>query len=413
MMSVFEAAWVIARRDFVATVYSRSFVLFLIVPLIMFGAIVLTSQVVDERTASQPNVAVVADSATVAALTTARDRLVKATEAHVFPALTPVAPAENVAVQTGQLLADDAGGYSAVFSGTLDRPVLTGPTKVDESVGERMNLIVEDARRVAALEAAGRTAAPARVERVVTDQAAGNLQMIRQDIARGIQGLIFGITVMLATLLLSNLAEEKTNKVIEVLAASVPLDAVFLGKLISMLGISFVGLALWGGVLGLSATLFYQVFQDWITLPQVGPAVGWPVFLLLVLLYYGSNYMLLGALFLGIGAQANNIREIQTMTMPITLLQGGVFFLALTVVGSSNDWLAWAAYIFPFSSPLTMIAYASEHATLWPHLLALAWQALWIVLIIRLSSRLFRMTALKSTTGESFFSFLRKARSGG
>ena len=76
MMSLFEAAWVIARRDFVATVYSRSFILFLIVPLIMFGAIVLTSQVVDERTASQPNVAVVADSATVAALTAARDRLV-------------------------------------------------------------------------------------------------------------------------------------------------------------------------------------------------------------------------------------------------------------------------------------------------------------------------------------------------
>ena len=411
-MSLFEAAWVIARRDFVATVYSRSFVLFLVVPLIMFGAIVLTSQVVDERTASQPNVAVVADSATVAALTTARDRLVAATEANIFPALTPVAPAENVAVQAGQLLADDAGGYSAVFSGTLDRPVLTGPTKVDESVGGRMGLIVEDARRVAALAAAGRPAAPVRVERVVTDQAAGNLQMIRQDIARGVQGLIFGITVMLATLLLSNLAEEKTNKVIEVLAASVPLDAVFLGKLISMLGISFVGLALWGGMLGL-AYLFVQVVQDFVTLPQAGPAVGWPIFVLLVLLYYGANYMLLGALFLGIGAQANNIREIQTMTMPITLLQGGVFFLALTVVGSGNDWLAWGAYLFPFSTPLTMIAFASEQATLWPHLLALAWQALWIVLIIRVSSRLFRMTALKSTTGESFFAFLRSRRSRG
>ena len=44
--------------------------------------------------------------------------------------------------------------------------------------------------------------------------------------------------MLLATLLLSNLAEEKPNKVIEVLAAAVPLDAVFLGKLIAMLGIS-------------------------------------------------------------------------------------------------------------------------------------------------------------------------------
>ncbi len=410
MMSVFEAAWVIARRDFVATVYSRSFILFLIIPLVMFGAIVLTSQLVDERVAQQPNVAVVADGETVSAIAAARNRLAEATEEHGFPALTSVAPAENVTVQIGQLLADQAGGYSAVLSGTLDRPVLTGPVKVEENVGQRMNLIVDDARRVAALEAAGRPVAPVRVERIVTEQAAGNLQMVRRDIARGVQGLIFGITVMLATLLLSNLAEEKTSKVIEVLAASVPLDSVFLGKLISMLGISFVGLALWGGMLGL-AYLFVQVVQDFVTLPQAGPAVGWPFFVLLVLLYYGANYMLLGALFLGIGAQASNIREIQTMTMPITLLQAGVFFLALTVVGTDGGALAWAAYIFPFSSPLTMIAFASEHAALWPHLLALAWQLVWIVLIIRLSARLFRMTALKSTSGDSFFSFLRKARS--
>ena len=59
--------------------------------------------------------------------------------------------------------------------------------------------------------------------------------------------MIFTVTLLLATLLLSTLVEEKTNKVIEVLAAAVPLDAIFLGKLIAMLGISLVGLALWGG----------------------------------------------------------------------------------------------------------------------------------------------------------------------
>lgn len=408
MMSVFGAAWVIARRDFIATVYSRSFIFFLIIPLVMIGAIVLTSQVLDERVLSQPQVAVVADSETVSALAAARRRLVEGTSELAFPALRAVSPAQNVTVQSRRLLADDAAGYSAVFSGTLDRPVLTGPTKVDESVGRRMNLLVNDARLMAALEAAGRPVAPVAIERVVTEQAAGNLQMIRQDMARAVQGLIFGVTVMLATLLLSNLAEEKTNKVIEILAAAVPLDAVFIGKLISMLGISFVGLALWGGIIGL-AYLFVQVVQDFVALPEVGPAVGWPVFVVLVLIYYGANYMLLGALFLGIGGQASNIREIQTLSMPVTLLQAGVFFLSLTVVGSPGGALTWFAYLFPFSSPLAMIAFAAEYSTIWPHLLALAWQALWIVLIIRISSRLFRMTVLKSSSGESFFAFRRKA----
>ena len=38
MRNVFESAFVIARRDFVATVYTRTFILFLLAPLIMFAS---------------------------------------------------------------------------------------------------------------------------------------------------------------------------------------------------------------------------------------------------------------------------------------------------------------------------------------------------------------------------------------
>ena len=413
MMSVFEAAWVIARRDFVATVYSRSFILFLIVPLLVFGVALSVGQIAEEseRSASQPAVAVVTDGATAEALAAARERLAAGTPERSLPILRNVPPAENAGVQARRLLADEVEGYSAVFSGTLDRPVVTGPSKVDEQVTSRLQLIVETARRDAALAGADVDYRPAAIQRVVTEQAAGNLQMIRRNLAQTVMGGIFAITVLLATLLLSNLAEEKSNKVIEVLAAAVPLDSVFLGKLIAMLGISVVGLALWGGMAAIGY-FFFQALQDWMTLPQAGPAVGWPLFILLVVTYYITDYLLLGALFLGIGAQASNIREIQTLSMPITMLQVLVFLLAMTATGSSSAALVWAAYIVPFSSPLMMVAYAAQQGALWPHLLALLWQALWIVLIIRISSRWFRMTALKSSPGGSFFSLAgwRRAR---
>jgi ABC-2 type transport system permease protein len=411
---LFEAAWVIARRDFVATVWSRSFILFLLVPLIVFAAAMIVGRVIDAREGDslQPQVAVVADGATVRALEAARARLVAATSERSFPVLRPVAPAEDVSIQAGRLLADEQGGYSAVLSGTIDDPVLTGPAKIDEYVGRRVALVVDEARRDAAIAASGRAVSAPAIARVVTDQAAGNLQMTRRAIARSVQGLIFGITVLLATLLLSNLAEEKSNKVIEILAAAVPLDSVFLGKLIAMLGISFVGLALWGGI-GALAYAFAQAVQDWVTLPQVAPAVGWPAFILLVLLYYGANYMLLGALFLGIGGQASNIREIQTISMPVTLLQVVVFLIAAAAVSEDGGALTWFATIFPFSSPLAMIAHAARFDSLWPHLLALAWQAIWVVVIIRASTRLFRMTVLKSAPAGAFFSlaFLRRPNS--
>jgi ABC-2 type transport system permease protein len=415
MTGLFESAWVIGRRDFVATVYSRSFILFLLVPLIVFGAAIAAGNLAEENelSASQPVVAVVADTATAQALAQARERLVAGTSERSFPVLRTVAPAENVAVQARRLLADEGAGYSAVFSGTLDRPLLTGPSRVDEAVAQRLRLIVDSARTLAALDRAGARPPPATIEREVTAQAAGNLQIVRRSLAQGTQTIIFGATVLLATLLLSNLAEEKSNKVIEVLAAAVPLDAVFLGKLVAMLGISLVGLAVWGGMLAL-AYLFVQVLQDWMTLPQAGPAVGWPVFVLLVLFYYASNYMLLGALFLGIGGQASNIREIQTLSMPVTMLQVIVFLLAMSTVGAEGGALMWIAYVVPFSSPLAMVAHAAQYSALWPHLLALLWQAAWIVIIIRASARMFRMTVLKSGSGGAFFNLaaLFRARSG-
>ena len=410
-MNLWESAWVIARRDFVASVFSRFFILFLLAPLLLFGFMIFFSLTTDaqDRAASQPVVALVTDTATADALNQTRARLIANMSEQSFPILRKVNPAENVPAQAQALLADETGNYSGVFSGTLDRPVLTGPLRTSDFVGRRMQLLLDESRRTNALDAAHAAPQALQIQRVETAQASGSLATSRRAVGQGAQVLIFTITLMLATLLLSTLVEEKSNKIIEILAASVPLESIFLGKLIAMLGISLVGLALWTGMAGVAFGLFYTAMHNFISFPSVSPAVGWPAFLVLMLLYYTANFMLLGALFLGIGGQASNIREIQTISMPVTLLQLMVLLLATNAVSGAGA-LAWFAYAFPFSSPMSMVAMAAQSGALWPHLLALAWQALWVVLIVRISSRLFRRTVLKSTTTGSFLSlkFLRK-----
>jgi ABC-2 type transport system permease protein len=86
----------------------------------------------------------------------------------------------------------------------------------------------------------------------------------------------------------------------------------------------------------------------------------------------------------------------QSLNMPVVMLQMGVYFLAVTVINNDGGWASTAAYIFPFSSPLAMIAEAGQSDDLWPHLLAIPWQALWVFLTIRVSAILFRKTVLKS-----------------
>ena len=416
MKKILESAFVIARRDFVATVYTRTFILFLLAPLIMVGLAfgVGTVSAEADMEASRDRVAIVADSQTVEAVQHSRTRLVSGTSEQAFPELTAVAPAENVTVQAQALLADTESNYSAVLSGTLQRPVLTGPAGIEDGVGARVQLIVDEARRDLALQDRGVSVALEPLGRVMTDQAAGNLRSVRHFIARAGQFIIFFVTLMLATLLLSNLVEEKSNKVIEILAAAVPLEAVFLGKLLAMLAMSVVGLVLWAGMIAFASMIVVGLLPPWMQPPPIAPAVGWPVFAVLIILYYATNYLLLGALFLGVGGQANSVREVQTLSMPITFLQMMVFLLAMTAVTDDAGMWTWLAYLFPLSSPLAMIALAAQSDSLWPHLLGLAWQTLWVLIIIRIGVMMFRRTVMKSPGAGSALRFGRgkKAEAG-
>ena len=108
------------------------------------------------------------------------------------------------------------------------------------------------------------------------------------------------------------------------------------------------------------------------------------------------SYLLLGAIFLGIGAHASSAREVQTLSMPVTMAQVVIFAFASVAVGAPNATKAIAAAIFPLSSPDVMIARAGELPGLLPHLVAIVWQLLWVALFLRIASRIFRRSVLKS-----------------
>ena len=95
------------------------------------------------------------------------------------------------------------------------------------------------------------------------------------------------------------------GEIIEILAAAIPMQAVFLGKLFAMLAVSFVGIAVWGTMGGIGLALSGGIGGG---LPA--PAVGWPLFALLFLAYFAMAYLLLGSIFLTIGAMAPTVRDV-------------------------------------------------------------------------------------------------------
>lgn len=398
MKEILRAALVIARRDFSAVILSKTFILFLLGPLfpvligMAFGG--LGEKITNESL--RPTVGISMGKADRDQMERAYEALAKRIGSKNLPALRRAPQGDPRA-----LLARPDARFIAILSGTVDRPVLTGKAS-------DLGWLEGDVGLIASAALAGERLPHVTVRKQFVTASAGAEAQSRLLTGRAAQVLIFLLTMLLAGMVLSNLVEEKTNKVIEILAAAVPIDAVFLGKLIAMLAMSFVGICFWGSGILLGVRLFAG--------PSVvapTPAVGWPMFILLGTIYFTMAYCLLGSLFLGIGAQAATVREVQTLNMPVTMAQMGVFFFATYAVDHMGSAPEIAATIFPFSSPFAMIARAAQDAAIWPHLLAIVWQAIWVGVIIRLGVWLFRRHVLKSGQAHGRGLFRRRSASTG
>ncbi|MDP5104136.1 MAG: ABC transporter permease [Erythrobacter sp.] len=393
-LTALEATWVIARRDFIAVLFSRAFLFFLIGPLfpVLIGGLAGSIGGQVQRDAVSIEIGLALSAEENAAMITAGNAL--RPQLHgLVPELHVVKEAMGEQNFDARAFLDQRrGNYAAILTGTLAAPQLVGTEGQIARWSGPIELI--------AATASG--AAPARFPQassqvVATSAASDRTNRIRT--AQAAQMVLFLLTMLLGGMVLSNLAEEKGNKIIEILAAALPMDAVFMGKLFAMLGVSFVGIAVWGTV----GWGFWAIAEDAIvTVTQTnfrdlpGPAVGWPLFLALGIAYFTMAYLLLGSLFLTIGAMASSVREVQTMSMPVTMLQLMVFFLSAANIGQTGTPLELTSVVFPLSSPFAMLARAALEETLWTHALALLWQGVAVILLVKGGSLLFRKRVMKS-----------------
>jgi len=388
-LSRLAAALVVARRDFSAILFSRSFFFFLLGPIfpVLVGAMAGGVGQRVQQTADRPALGIAMEARDAAAVVEA-GKLLSPRLGASLPELVVVketAPGETI--DSHKVLAEARGNVGALLSGTPQAPVLTG-------FGGQIKQWSGPVSLLAAQAASGETAAYPKVELSPTLVAPAKNRRGLLLTAQAGQTLLFLLTMLLAGMVLSNLVEEKGNKIIEILAAAIPMDSVFMGKLFAMLAVSFVGIAVWGMAAGGFMLVAGQSMPD---LPA--PAVGWPLFLGLGVAYFAMAYLLLGSVFLTIGSMAATVREVQTLSMPVTMVQLMVFFLASYAMTQPGSPVEIAAVVLPLSSPFAMLARAAQDPALWPHAAALAWQAVWVTLFVRGGAHLFRTLVMKSGGG--------------
>src|SRR5690606_38542784 len=167
--------------------------------------------------------------------------------------------------------------------------------------------------------------------------------------------------------LLWSTVEEKSSRVIEVLLSAVSPMQLMAGKLLGHMAVSFVGLALYialGLALLAGATL-----------------LGLLDFSLIIYLviFFVITYLVLGSLMMAVGSAVNEMREAQTMMMPIVLLMIVPWLLWLPI---SRDPDSTLSVTLSFLPPINSFAMLLRMASLSP---PPAWQV-WLSIAIGVAS---------------------------
>lgn len=412
MKMFFWSSITVARRDFTAIVGTPSFILFLLAPLFFMGLGLfssLGSSSIIQAERNKQIIAVVLPHADLMLVKRADDVMRANMAAESQPPQIEYAPTPSPIPNYDALFNRAGRERTAMLYGSLDQPQILDRHEHSRS-GDYLSLL---ARQAVLERGLGTESLPAVKLRVLPFPASakkGEDTNAMKMLAMLSITAIFMLTLLIVSQATSGIAEEKANKVIEILAAAVPLESVFLGKLLAMMGVGVIFVAFWALLATVGSTAFAfptllgsgnANIQDAITqgaaAPAIAPAVGWVAYGILALVYTICTFLLYGSLFLGMGGLASSPREVQMLSFPLVILQMLGFMLAASSIANGMEGrIGLLAQIIPFTTPYAMLGRAAVDGNLWVHAAAISWLVFWIIVMINLSVRLFRRGVLGS-----------------
>ena len=218
---------------------------------------------------------------------------------------------------------------------------------------------------------------------------------------------VLGASLLLATIavygqwVLTGVVEEKANRVVEVILATVRPRHLLAGKVV---GIGLLGLAQTAAVGGLAAIMLATGVFD--APRSLGRSVA------LVIPWFALGFALYAVAYAAVGAIASRTQDASSAGLPVTYTLLGAFFLGYVVVSVDADsMLAHLLTIFPLTAPLVLPARSAlVGVPFWEHVLALAFVVAAIYGLVRLAGRIYGAGLLRSGPRLDLRTVLRLAR---
>ena len=240
------------------------------------------------------------------------------------------------------------------------------------------------------------------------EEAVSVADTFRQWAPVGFVYLMFISLMQSVQYLLSNTIEEKSNRIIEVLLASVTPLELMMGKLVGIGLSGITTIAAWLGTFFLfiafypasEAELLAQFFQVLLS----SDLIPWFVF------YFLAGYALYAGIFLAIGSLCNTLKEAQSLMMPMMMVLIVPLVTMTFIAQDPNGPVARIMSWIPLFTPFTMMNRAAAQPPLIDIVGTTLVLLLSILLVLWLSGKIFRQGVLRTGQPPRIVEIIRMLR---
>lgn len=364
----------VARREFLDTVRTRTFLLsLLLIPILVVGIVLLSKKMVEGKGGPRPSIRVgvispsddlsmriasafeehnkshpqnplTLDSLPVGSEEQGKDKL-RRSELDAYVVLEGDLEGREGTVQF-YTYKPKASQIDAIWSvERLFRDVVVSRRCEARGIDRAMLAEIQNVpiRRVELGDAQGR-------EKVQS----GGQRMARMMVPFAFMYLIFIGIVGMGQHMISSIIEEKNSRIIEMLLSAVSPFELMAGKILGLAGVGLTVMVLWGAA-AYGAAVWRGINVD-IGLDLV--AYG--------LVYYVLGFVLFSAILAGVGSVCNTIKETQSLMMPITLIFVVPLIAWPQLARDPNGDLARVLTYIPPTTPMLMVLRLASSPDIWP-----------------------------------------------
>ena len=379
-----QTVFLIARREFITRTRSRFYIVGTVVfMLAVAGYIVLQAYVIG-RTTTTVKVGFDSSAQTLAQPLQAAARAEKL----------------NVEIQNVASVADGeadvrAGKLDALVSGDPAAPQVAVKDQIDPTLEATLNALVKQQALNHALATAGVSpvavdsqVAAASIHEVFLDPNAA-IKTQRRIVGVFIAVLLYVALVIYGQLVASGVVEEKANRVVEILLATVKPRQLLIGKVVGIGAVGLLQLVLLA-VVALIAVSRTQV----ISVPDVGVvsvAAG--------LFWFVVGFLFYALIYAAAGSLVSRQEDIGSVTAPLSMLIVGTYLAFFWVVANPDNPIGVGLSMLPPFAPILMPArIATGDAQLWQVIVAAVLTIAAIAGLNSLAARIYSNSVLRIGT---------------